>query len=424
VRLETVKNRRENHEPLKLSKRVEDPRFLRGEAVYVDDLFFPKMLHLVFVRSPYAHAKIKSIANSPTHQKAFVFDGKTVASRTKPLYTLVKNLSYYGIAVEKACFFGEPVAMVLAETREEALDASEEVAVEYEPLPAVVEPEEAVNSNVIHESVGTNVVVEKTFQFGDVNKAFDEAYEVVSEKFVFQRYAAAPLETCGVVAVPEKDGSLTVYDNQQTPLLFRRFVADSLGLAAEKLRFVEKDVGGGFGVKIMMYPYVFLTCFAALSLKRPVKWVETRREHLAAMAHNSNRVTTAEMAFTRDGRITAYRTKFIEDVGDRAVKVAEVIRSNSTSADSGGSLSTRLHEAALPLVETQKMAFEAFMSYDSNLANSVITKVTEVMQRITDLQASEEAAALRPHQLITSELLRVCDDQIDIADIAAPFPRS
>ncbi|MCS7127642.1 MAG: hypothetical protein NZ953_04585, partial [Thaumarchaeota archaeon] len=116
--------------------------------------------------------------------------------------------------------------------------------------------------------------------------------------------------------------------------------------------------------------------------------------------------------------------KFIEDVGDRAVKVAEVIRSNSTSADSGGSLSTRLHEAALPLVETQKMAFEAFMSYDSNLANSVITKVTEVMQRITDLQASEEAAALRPHQLITSELLRVCDDQIDIADIAAPFPRS
>ncbi|MCS7109887.1 MAG: xanthine dehydrogenase family protein molybdopterin-binding subunit [Candidatus Caldarchaeum sp.] len=362
---------------MKLSKRVEDPRFLRGEAVYVDDLFFPKMLHLVFVRSPYAHAKIKSVANSPTHQKAFVFDGKTVASRTKPLYTLVKNISYYGIAVEKACFFGEPVAMVLAETREDALDASEEVAVEYEPLPAVVEPEEAVNSNVIHESVGTNVVVEKTFQFGDVNKAFDEAYEVVSEKFVFQRYAAAPLETCGVVAVPEKDGSLTVYDNQQTPLLFRRFVADSLGLAAEKLRFVEKDVGGGFGVKIMMYPYVFLTCFAALSLKRPVKWVETRREHLAAMAHNSNRVTTAEMAFTRDGRITAYRTKFIEDVGAyaRLPDPGGVIRSLMTYL---GCYDIRNVETNIKVVLTNKCPTGPVRGYGCQQAYFVLERMMDI----------------------------------------------
>ncbi|MCS7133256.1 MAG: xanthine dehydrogenase family protein molybdopterin-binding subunit [Candidatus Caldarchaeum sp.] len=365
---------------MKFSKRVEDPRFLRGEAVFVEDIFFPQMLHLVFVRSPYAHAKIKSI-NIPTSLKtAAVFDGRAVASKTKPLYTFVKNIPYYGIAVDKALFYGEPVAMVLAETREEAMDASEEVFVDYEPFPPVVEPEEALNSKAIHENIGTNKVVEKTFRFGDVDRCFDEADEVVSEKFFFDRYAAAPLETCGVVAVPEKDGSLTVYDNQQTPLLFRKFVADSLGLPAEKIRFVEKDVGGGFGVKIMLYPYVFLTCFAALSLKRPVKWVETRREHLAAMAQNSNRVTYAEMALTNDGIVTAYRTKFIEDLGAyaRPPDPGGVIRSLMTYL---GCYDIRNVETNIIVVLTNKCPTGPVRGYGCQQAYFVLERMMDIAAR-------------------------------------------
>ncbi|MEM1963605.1 MAG: xanthine dehydrogenase family protein molybdopterin-binding subunit [Candidatus Caldarchaeum sp.] len=302
---------------MKLQKRVEDPRLLRGEGQFIDDLIFPKMLHLVFVRSPYGHAKIKSINSNDALKKAVaVIDGKTVANETKPLYTLIRDVPYYGIAVGKARFFGEPVAMVAAETLGDALDASEEVYIDYEPLPPIVDPEEAVNSsNLVHENLGSNVALSRRLVFGEVEKMFAEADTVVKEKFYFDRYAAAPIETCGVVAVPDKGGSLTVYDNQQTPQLFKKSIAQSLGIQPEKLRFIEHDIGGGFGVKIMLYPIVFLTCYAALKLGKPVKWVETRREHLTAMAHNSNRVTVAEMALRKDGRVTGYRTSFIEDVG-------------------------------------------------------------------------------------------------------------
>ena len=302
---------------MKLQKRIEDPRFLRGEGLFIDDLAFPKMVHLIFVRSPYGHANIKSINSGESLRKAVaVIDGKTVATETKPLYTLIRDVPYYGIAVGTVRFFGEPVAMVAAETLGDALDAADEVSVDYEPLPPVVDPEEAVNSsNLVHENLGSNVALSRRFVFGEVEKVFAEADTVVKEKFYFDRYASAPIETCGVVAVPGKDGSLTVYDNQQTPQLFRKSIAQSLGIRPEKLRFIEHDIGGGFGVKIMLYPYVFLTCFAALKLRRPVKWVETRQEHLTAMAHNSNRVTVAEMALRKDGRVTGYRTSFIEDVG-------------------------------------------------------------------------------------------------------------
>ncbi|MDW8063424.1 MAG: xanthine dehydrogenase family protein molybdopterin-binding subunit [Candidatus Caldarchaeum sp.] len=382
-----------------LSKRVEDPRFLRGEAVYVDDLSFPKMLHLVFVRSPYAHARIKSINIPPSLKRTAVIDGRAVASKCKPLYTLVKNVPYYGMAVEKACFFGEPVAMVLAETREEAVDASEEVAVEYEPLQAVVEPEDALNSStVIHESIGTNKVLEKTFRFGEVDKAFDEAYETISEKFTFERYAAAPIETCGVIAVPEKDGRLTVYDNQQTPLLFRRFVAESLGMTPERIRFVEKDIGGGFGVKIMMYPYVFLTCFAALSLKRPVKWVETRREHLTAMAQNSNRITSAEMALTRDGKITAYRAQFIEDLGAyaRLPDPGGVIRSLMTYL---GCYDVKNVETKITVVFTNKCPTGPVRGYGCQQAYFVLERMMDIAAKKIGISPVE----IRLKNIITSD---------------------
>ncbi|MEM4401633.1 MAG: xanthine dehydrogenase family protein molybdopterin-binding subunit [Candidatus Caldarchaeum sp.] len=375
---------------MNLTRRLEDPRFLRGEAVYVDDLSFPRMLHLVFVRSPYAHARIKQISyESVVRQGGVVFTGKTIAYRTKPLYTLIKNVPYYGIAVDKVRYYGEPVAVVVAESREEAFDLAEQVVVDYEPLGVVVDAEDALHpSSLVHEQLGTNVALERKFSFGDVEEAFSEAERVVREKFFFERYAASPIETCGVVAVPQKDGSLTVYDNQQTPLLFKKILADCLRITPEKIRFIEKDIGGGFGVKIMLYPYVFLVCFAALQLKRPVKWFETRREHLTAMAHNSNRVTYAEMALDKTGKIAAYRTDFIEDVGAyaRLPDPGGVIRSLMTYL---GCYDIRNVEVQLKVVFTNKCPTGPVRGYGCQQAYFVLERMMDIAAKEVGLSPVE-----------------------------------
>ncbi|GBC69104.1 Carbon monoxide dehydrogenase large chain [archaeon HR01] len=374
---------------MKLSKRLEDQRLLRGEGIFIDDLAFPQMLHLVFVRSPYGHARIKSINLQEALRKAAaVIDGKTVASGAKPLYTLIRDVPYYGIAVGKARFYGEPVAMVAAESLGDALDAAEEVMVDYEPLPAVVDPEAVESSVHVHESLGSNVALSRHLVFGDVEKAFAEADTVVREKFFFDRYAAAPIEACGVVTVPGKDGSLTVYDNQQTPQLFKKFIAQSLGLKPEKIRFIEYDIGGGFGVKIMLYPYVFLLCFAALRLRRPVKWIETRREHLAAMAHNSNRVTVAEMALKQDGRVTGYRTSFIEDVGAyaRLPDPGGTVRSLMTYL---GCYDIRNVEVDFKVVLTNKCPTGPVRGYGCQQAYFVLERMMDIAARQLGLSPTE-----------------------------------
>ncbi|MEM1946789.1 MAG: xanthine dehydrogenase family protein molybdopterin-binding subunit [Candidatus Caldarchaeum sp.] len=375
---------------MKLSRRVEDPRFLRGQAVYVDDISFPKMLHLVFVRSPYPHARILSTDFSEALKTAdAVFDGKTIAFKTKPLYTLIKDVAYYGIAVDKVRFYGEPVAMVLAKSLEDALDAAEKVYVDYEPLPPVVDPEESLSSSTfIHENLGTNIAVSQRFKFGDVEKMFDEADEIVSEKFIFERYAACPIETCGVVVKPEKDGKLNIYDNQQTPLLFRSIVARSLGIKPERIRLIQRDIGGGFGVKIMLYPIVFLVAFAAMHTGLPVKWFETRSEHIAAMAHNSNRIAHAEMAVKRDGKITAYRTRFIEDVGAyaRLPDPGGVVRSLMTYL---GCYDIRNVDVELKVVFTNKCPTGPVRGYGCQQAYFVLERMMDIVAKQVGLSPLE-----------------------------------
>ncbi|MEM0440043.1 MAG: xanthine dehydrogenase family protein molybdopterin-binding subunit [Candidatus Caldarchaeum sp.] len=387
---------------MSLSKRVEDPRFLKGQAVYVDDIVFPKMLHLVFVRSPYSHARLKHIDyEDAVRRGAHVFTGKTIASHTKPLYTLMKNVHYYGIAVDKVRYYGEAVAAVVAESREEAFDLAEHVAVEYEPLDAVLDPEEALQtSTLIHEQLGTNLAVKRKFSFGKVQEAFANADKIIKEKFAFDRYVSSPIETSGVVAVPSKDGSLTIYDNQQTPLLFKKIIADSLGIRSEKLRFIEKDIGGGFGVKIMLYPYVFLVAYTALRLGRPVKWVETRREHLTAMAHNSNRVTFAEMALEKTGKVTAYRTRFIEDVGAfaRLPDPGGVIRSLMTYL---GCYDIRNVEVELKVVYTNKCPTGPVRGYGCQQAYFVLERMMDIAAKELGLSPVE----IRLKNMVDGEMM-------------------
>jgi len=373
-----------------LDRRVEDPSLLRGEAVFIDDLVFPQMLHLIFVRSPYAHAIIRKLDVKAALRKASaIYDGKTIATNAKPLYTFIKEIPYYGIAIDKVRYFGEPVAMVISDTIGNAMDAAELITIEYEPLPVVVDPEEAIKSKIlIHRNFGSNCALTRRFVFGDVKNAFNEADLVINEKFYFDRYAAAPLETCGVVAVPRKDGSLTVYDNQQTPQFYRKTLANSLGLPIQKIRFVEHNIGGGFGVKATMYPYVFLVCFAALQLRKPVKWIETRREHLIAMSHISNRVISAEMALRRDGKIIGYRTSFIEDVGAfcRPPDPGGVIRSLMTYT---GCYDIRNVEVEIKVVFTNKCPTGPVRGYGCQQAHFVLERMMDIAAREVGLSPLE-----------------------------------
>jgi 2-furoyl-CoA dehydrogenase large subunit len=372
------------------NKRVEDPPFLRGEAVFIDDLVFPQMQRVVFVRSPHAHAIIRKIDISEAVKKASsVIDGKTVAAIANPLYTFIKDVPYYGIAVDKVRYYGEPVAMVIADDIGNAMDAAELINIEYEPLPAVVDPEEAIKSNIlIHENLGSNCALTRRFMFGDVKEAFNEADLIVREKFYFDRYAAAPLETCGVIAVPGKDGSLTVYDNQQAPQFYRKILANSLGIPIEKIRFIEYNIGGGFGVKLTMYPYVFLVCLAALQIKKPVKWIETRRENLIAESHISNRVIWAEMALRRDGKILGYRTSFIEDVGAfcRLPDPGGVIRSLMAYT---GCYDIRNVDVEIKVVFTNKCPTGPVRGYGCQQAAFVLERMMDIAAREVGLSPLE-----------------------------------
>ncbi|MEM1944892.1 MAG: xanthine dehydrogenase family protein molybdopterin-binding subunit, partial [Nitrososphaerota archaeon] len=364
----------------KYSRRLEDLRFLTGHAQFIDDIRLPNMAHCVFIRSQFAHAKILSI--DPSHALrsegvlAFI-DGRQVASSAKPLSTMIAGLTYYGIAVDRVRYEGEPMGMVLADSLENAMDAAEKVRLEYVPLEPVMSVEEAASSPPIHDELGSNILLQQQYQFGDVEKAFVEADEVLQGRFIFERYSASPIETCGVVASVEPSGRLVVYDNQQTPLLFKNVIAASLKLQPSRIRFVEPDIGGGFGVKIMLYPYVFLISFAALRLGRPVKWIETRREHLQAMSHSSNRLFDVEMALKRDGEVTALRTKFIEDCGAwvRPPDPGGVIRSLMTYL---GCYRVRNVSVAIDVVVTNKCPTGPVRGYGCQHAYFMLERMMDI----------------------------------------------
>jgi len=373
-------------------KRVEDVKLLRGNAVFIHDIKLPNMAYCFFVRSPYAHAKINRVDSTEAAKMKgvlTVIDGGVVASKCRPLTTFIEGQEYYGIAVDKVRYVGEPVAIVVADSYENAVDAAEKIEVEYEPLKPVLDPEEALTSStIIHDKLKSNHVLRHRFVFGDVEKAFAEADLTVKEKFVFERYAASPLETCGVVADYKPDGSLTVYDNQQTPQLFKSQLAASLQIPSPRVRIVEPEIGGGFGVKIMLYPYVLLVAFASMVVGRPVKWVETRREHLTAMAHNSNRVFYAEMALRWNGEVKALRTHFIEDCGAwvRPPDPGGVIRSLMTYM---GCYRIKNVEALVDVVVTNKCPTGPVRGYGNQQAYFMLERMMDIAAKKLGISPAE-----------------------------------
>ena len=310
-------------------RRVEDPRVLLGKTQYVDDLVLPDMLAVAFVRSPYAHAQIAHIdaqAALAEPEVQCVLTGHDILNTIKPLRVefdtekvpFHKSCNWYVLTPDKVRFVGDMVAAVVATDRYAAEDAAALVEVEYEPLEPVSDMEQALQPDapLVHEEWGDNVMERLEAQLGDVGKAFHEADCVVSERFVTGRHMASPMETRGCVAQYDvATDALTVWSSTQVPHTLRASLATLLGLPEHRLRVISPDVGGGFGLKAHPFPEEVLVTYVSRALRKPVKWIEDRREHLSASLQAKHQIVTAELALKSDGRILGLKARFLSDAG-------------------------------------------------------------------------------------------------------------
>ncbi|MBB4661812.1 xanthine dehydrogenase family protein molybdopterin-binding subunit [Conexibacter arvalis] len=317
--------------------RVEDERLLRGEGAYVDDLHPSGCSEAAFLRSPQAHARIVSIdveeARSAPGVIA-VLTGADLAGELEPMVFQIARVvpetvrastgavsrvhPMPAIPADRATYVGQPLAVVVAESRYLAEDALELIELELEPLPAVVDPEAALEPGapLVEPEWEDNLALEYRYRRGDVDAAFEQAAVVVEEVFHSHRHVASPIETRGVVAtVDPLDGTLAVSASTQTPHQLRDFLAGALRRAPETLRVRAPDVGGGFGPKGAIYPEDLVIPYLATRVGRPVKWIEDRSEHFAATTHGREQVHRIALAADADGRILAVRDSIVHNCG-------------------------------------------------------------------------------------------------------------
>jgi aerobic carbon-monoxide dehydrogenase large subunit len=316
--------------------RREDRRLLTGRGEFVADIVLPRMAHAVFVRSPVAHALIRAVDLS----RALAAPGVLAAMNGADLLQMLppvpegqislprkwQNVVQHKflspqeplLAHDKVRHVGEAIAVIVAETRYQAEDAAELVMPDLEELPAVVDPEAALNPGapIIHERYGTNLIGEFAIERGDVAGALAQAPHRLKRRFYHHRYAAVPLECRGVVAAYDRrTDSATVWSSTQVVHWVRREAAGILGLPEARVRVVAPDVGGGFGGKGHVYPEDLLMPFLARRLGRPVRWIEDRREHLMSATHSRDQWHDVEIGFDDDGHILALRDDYLVDCG-------------------------------------------------------------------------------------------------------------
>lgn len=308
--------------------RSEDPRFLRGLGCFVDDVRPAGALHAAVLRSPHARARLRRIEPSRArclHGVHLVLTAADLGPLNQPGPLLIPHPALtHGrtqrpLAVDEVRFVGEAVAFVVADSRYLAEDAAALIEVEYEPRPAVVDPEAALapEAPLVHPDVPANRAARFPQTVGDPDGVFRRAALVLRERLVIERSCGSPIEGRGVVAEHDpRSGILRVWDSTQAPLTIRNGLARMFGLPEFHVEVIAPDTGGGFGTKIMLfYPEEILVPFAALRLGRPVKWIEDRHEHLLAANQERRQVHHVEVAVDAEGRILGLRDRFVHDTG-------------------------------------------------------------------------------------------------------------
>ncbi|MDT7603890.1 MAG: aerobic carbon-monoxide dehydrogenase large subunit, partial [Acidobacteriota bacterium] len=306
-------------------KRTEDPRLIKGLAHYVDDIRLPDTLHVAFLRSMYAHARVSNVDVSEAVKApgvVAVYTGKDVEKiGAVPCAAALPDLKvpdHRVLATDKVYFVGHPIAAVVATDKYAARDAVDLITLDYEELTAVVDAEAAARDggDVIHEQFGSNVAYKLTAGEGDITAALAGADRVIRQRITNQRLAPIAMEPRGVLAryYPGEE-ELTLWSSTQIPHLMRTQVALMIGIPENKLRVITPEVGGGFGSKLNVYAEEALLGWISMQLGKPAKWIETRRENIAATIHGRGQVGEIEIGFKNDATITGLRYNVTADLG-------------------------------------------------------------------------------------------------------------
>ncbi len=308
--------------------RKEDPALLTGRTNFTDEIQLPGTLHMTVLRSPYAHAKVTSVDASEAKSQpgvVAVFTGEDLAEEWAigiptgwPVTEDIKIPDHWPLARGEVNHAGDGVAVVVATDRYKAQDALEFIDVEYEPLPAVVDVEAALEEGapLVHEELGTNKCYTWPLGTGDIDEAFEKADVVVSGRYIQQRLIPSPIEARAVVVNPEPaTGAVTLYSSTQVPHFVKDILCLICGVSDLKLRVVAPDVGGGFGGKLNVYAEEALALALARRLEVPIKWVEDRSENHLASTHGRGQVQHIELAATNEGKILGMKVKLLADMG-------------------------------------------------------------------------------------------------------------
>jgi len=341
-------------------------RLLQGRGTFVDDLRFPRLAHVAFFRSPYAHARIKKIhfeKASKAKGVIAVFDGPTVAEYCKPWVAVlghlkgIKSPPQHAIAVERACWQGEAVAAVVAESRTQAEDAVQLIEAEWEELPVVVDMEASLrNEVVIHEDLKDNICFKREHDTGGVDEAFAAADLVVEDTFHFGRHTGVCLEGRSILAdYNAAEHSLTVYHSTQAPHMMQDIFSRHLGIPEANVRVIAKDVGGSFGIKVHVYPDEMATAAISVILRRPVKFVADRLESFLSDIHAREHRARIRIACTREGQILAFDLDDLTAIGPYSVYPrTSGIEGNQVVNLTGGPYKHQKYRGRLNVVFTNK----------------------------------------------------------------------
>src|SRR5437763_4390432 len=375
-------------------KRTEYPRLIKGLAHYVDDIGLPGTLHVAFVRSMYAHARIISIDSTDALKVPgviAVYTGKDIATKVGPVPCSaalpdLKVPDYRVLATGKALFVGHPIAAIVATDKYLARDAVDLISVYYEELPAVVNVEQAAHGGpVIHEKFGDNIAYKLTSGEGDIEAAMKAGDRIVSQKMIRQRLAPIAMEPRGVLAryFPGEE-ELTVWSSTQIPHLLRTQLAIMIGIPENKLRVITPEVGGGFGSKLNVYAEEALLGWISMQLGKPVKWIESRRENVQATIHGRAQVGTIEVGVKNDGAITGLRYNVVADLGAYHQLLTPAIPT-LTGLMLSGAYKIPAIQMNVTGVFTNKMSTDAYRGAGRPEATYVVERIMDLIARELNL---------------------------------------
>lgn len=365
-----------------------------GVGNYIDDVSPKNVSYCAFLRSPYAHAKIKSINVSAlkSNPKIFgVYVAQDIDRIAKPIkvdipFPGIKPMYYHYLASTKVRWVGDAVVAVVATDRYSAEDALDSIMVEYEQLPAVVDPEVALkpSSEILYEEWGDNRFMNAKFSNGDIAGAFNNADTVIEERMFVHRYSGVPMETRGCVAQYNPGTqTLTFWSSTQAPHVHKSLLAEALSLSENRVRVIAPDVGGGFGVKLNVYPEDVIVAALSIMLRRPVKWIETRQEHFLASGHARSQTHYVKIALSKNGTIRALSDRIIADLGALTYFPHNVFGTLMvTYSMLPGPYRIQNYQCEIDWVVTNKTPFGAYRGFGQ-------PEATFVMERLVDLAAKE-----------------------------------